>query len=139
MGMDASQGRLLALTAQLHNVELKAQAKMAEKVALATRKDAVYQEYCDALDATSIMVAFSSSETSSTYVDANFKSLCTYNPDRKKDYTLINNHNGNVIVTKEIKDAYDNYGRDKYLFAICLKFLYNSFLAFSSSNTLLYT
>ena len=54
MGMAASQARLLSLTSRLHDIELKAQNIQSQKIALATQKDELYQDYCDALDATSI-------------------------------------------------------------------------------------
>ena len=56
MGMSASQARLLTLTNRLHDIEYKAQNIQAQKLALATQQDALYQEYCDALDAQNIMV-----------------------------------------------------------------------------------
>ena len=51
MGMAASQARLLTLTSRLHDVEYKAQNIESQKIALATQKDELYQNYCDALDA----------------------------------------------------------------------------------------
>ena len=58
MGMAASQARLLTLTSRLHDVEYKAQNIESQKIALATQKDELYQNYCDALDAKKIQVAF---------------------------------------------------------------------------------
>ena len=70
--MSASQARLLSLTARLHDVELQAQSIMSQKIALATQKDALYQDYCDALDATSIKVAFWDGAAGTKYIDANY-------------------------------------------------------------------
>lgn len=116
MGMAASQARLLTLTSRLHDIELKAQGIESQKLALATRQDELYQDYCEALDATSIQVAFMNG-VSYTYQDANFTNLCTYSECRKKQYALRDNSTGNLIVTEEAKAAYDSYGSDKYSFA----------------------
>ncbi len=48
MGMAASQARLLSLTSRLHDVELRAQAIESQKIALATQKDELYENYCEA-------------------------------------------------------------------------------------------
>ena len=116
MGMAASQARLLTLTSRLHDIELKAQNLESQKLALATQQDELYQNYCEALDATTIQVAFMNG-ASYSYQDANFTNLCTYSDYRKKQYALRDNSTGNLIVTKEVKDAYDTYGNDKYTFA----------------------
>ena len=120
MGMAASQARLLTLTARLHDVELKAQNIMSQKIALATQKDELYQDYCDALDATSIKVAYWDGGAGTTYVDANYSTLCTYNPDRKKQYALMDNNTGNLIVSEKVAETYDTFGNDKYAFAYAM-------------------
>ena len=93
MGMAASQARLLSLTSRLHDIELKAQNIQSQKIALATQKDELYQDYCDALDATVIKTACNS-PTGTYFIDANFSTLCTFNPDRCVDYALVNNRSG---------------------------------------------
>lgn len=120
MGMSASQARLLSLTARLHDVELQAQNIMSQKIALATQKDALYQDYCDALDATSIKVAYWDGGTGTKFVDANYSTLCNYDPNRVKQYALRDNRTGNMIVSEEVKKAYEEYGNDKYAFAYAL-------------------
>ena len=120
MGMSASQARLLSLTARLHDVEYKAQNIMSQKLSLATQRDELYQDYCDALDATCIKTAFMSNGKE-TYLDANFSTLCEYNKDRCVNYALVNNRNGLLIVSEEVKQAYDRYGHtDKYAFAMAM-------------------
>lgn len=51
MGMAASQARLLFITARLHDVELRAQQLLAQKIALATQQDAAWSKYNEAIDA----------------------------------------------------------------------------------------
>lgn len=116
MGMASTQARLLSITSRMHDVELRAQSIESQKLQLATQQDAAYEKYCAALDATKITVAYQD-ELTKKYVDANFSTMCGYNTDRLKDYSLINNITGMVIVDEVIKDAYDNFSNDKYMFA----------------------
>ena len=120
MGMSASQARLLSLTARLHDVELQAQNIMSQKIALATQKDALYQDYCDALDATSIKVAYWDGATGTDFRDANYSTLCNFDPNRVKQYALRDNRTGNMIVSEEVNKAYEEYGNDKYAFAYAM-------------------
>lgn len=120
MGMAASQARLLSLTSRLHDIELQAQSIMSQKIALSTQKDALYNEYCDALDATNINVAFWNGGSGTTYKVANYSTLCTYNEDRVKQYALKDNNTGLLIVSEDIKTNYEQYGNDKYAFAYAM-------------------
>lgn len=120
MGMSGSQARLLSLTSRMHDVELKAQILQNKKLSLATQKDEVYQEYCDALDASYIKVAFKDDELNISYIDANFQSLCEYNEYRRKSYVLKNNENGFIIVNDKVKEKYDGFKHDKFAFAYAM-------------------
>ena len=117
MGMAASQVRLLALTSRLHDVEFEAQSLQNQKIALATQKDALYQNYCDALDAKKIQVAYMDGLGEYNYVDASFATLCEYNPNRVTEYALIDSRTDKVIVNQETYDTYQQYSNDKYSFA----------------------
>ena len=127
MGMAASQARLLTLTARLHDVESKAQNIMAQKISLATQKDGLYQDYCDALEATAFKVAFWDGAAGTKLVDANFANVCTYNENRVKQYALKDNQSGLMLVSADIKNSYDGYGNDKYSFAWAMMGLGNDF------------
>ncbi len=115
--MAASQARLLALTARMHDIELKAQRIEAEKVALATQEDAVYEKYCDALDATKIQIGIIGEMGKTQYIDANYSNVCKYNPENVRQYSLTNNRTGRVIVPQNVKDTYEDFGNDKFAFA----------------------
>lgn len=119
MGMAASQARLLSLTSRLHDVELRAQAIEAQKIALATQKDELYQNYCEALDATKYQVAFMGADGSAkNWQVASFKNLCTYmGKERIHDYSLKDNRTGMLIESKDVVDNYKKYNSDKYAFA----------------------
>ena len=118
MGMAASQANLLTLTSRLHDIEYKAQNIESKKIALATQKDELYQTYCDALDKTKIQVAFRNSNGTSSYVDATFSSVCTYDENRQKQYAIRDSQTGKVIVDSEVYNAYtEGCFSDKYSFA----------------------
>lgn len=127
MGMAASQVRLLSLTSRLHDVELSAQSKLSEKIALATQEDAVYQAYNDALDATKFQVAFQNDDGSANYVEATFENLCAYSPSRFKQYALKDNRTNKMIVSEEAVKAYKEFNKDKYSFAWAMMGLGNNF------------
>lgn len=119
MGMAASQARLLSLTSRLHDVELRAQAIEAQKIALATQKDELYENYCEALDATKFQVAFTGADGSGkNWEVASFKNLCTFmGKERYQDYALRDNRNGMLVESHEVVENYNKYTGDKYAFA----------------------
>lgn len=117
MGLSSSQARLLCLTSKNHDIELKAQRLMAEKISLATQRDKLYMDYCEALDAQKIGVAFIDSNAKTSFVDATYNTLCSYNENRIMQYCLRNNQSGKIIVSEAIKAIYDLFGYDKDLFA----------------------
>lgn len=116
MGMAASQVRLLALTDRLHDVELKAQQILSQKLALGTQKDALYNDYNNALEATNYKVAFRNDNGTASYFDANYANMCTYNPNRSRNYAFTN-ASGKILVSQDEADTYNSFSNDKYAFA----------------------
>ena len=122
MGMAASQARLLMITARMHDVEYQAQSIQNAKIQLATKSDEVYKDYLAALDATTLTVKDSNGNT----IAANFNNLWGRNAvDTVINKYAIQDEHGNLIVSEDIKEAYDNYMTDKgsstsspYAFAI---------------------
>lgn len=118
MGMSSTGYNLLMLTGELHNVEWRAQNLMNEELSLATQKDDAYNEYNNALEYKSVQVAFKSQDSAkSTYKDATFENMCTYNADRQTQYTLTDAKTGKIYVDTETKQNYTDYDNDKYSFA----------------------
>ena len=124
MGMAASQAQLLTITAKMHEVERKAQTIENRKIELATQRDDIYKKYCDALDAKKIQVAMPDFATGkTTYIDANFKNICNYQPGRNVQYALRDAKTNKVIVNQDVYDMYYGtdedfpYNNDKYAFA----------------------
>ncbi len=115
MGMAASQARLLTITARLHDVEYKAQSIQNAKIQLATQQDQVYQDYLEALDATTLTVK----DYEGNRVTANFNNLCGINAVDNGQHYALRASNGKLIVPDDIKDAYDEFeGDDPYAFAM---------------------
>ena len=122
--MAASQARLLTLTARLHDVEYQAQSIQNAKIQLSTQSDQVYQEYLDALDATTLTIKNYDGEL----IPANFNNM--FGPgkvDTKYNYALKDDH-GRLIVTDDVYNAYleyskkdNSYPQDPYAFALYMQ------------------
>lgn len=118
MGMAASQARLLTITARIHDVEYQAQSIQNAKVQLATQSDQVYQEYLDALDATTLTIK----DYDKNIITANFNNLWGKNAVETGNSYALFSSKGALIVSDEEKEAYDAFknagGEDAYKFAI---------------------
>ena len=117
--MAASQARLLTITARMHDVEYKAQSIQNAKIQLSTQSDQVYQEYLEALDATTLTV----DDINGNTITANFNNLVGKNGVETGNNYALRTSNGQLIVEDEVKDAYDEYdGNDPYEFAMMMIF-----------------
>jgi len=107
MGMAASQARLLSITARIHDVEYQAQSIESAKIQLATQQDAVYKEYMDALDATTLTI-----KTPNALVPATFNNLCSHNRldlgTLKESYAIRDKY-GRLIVEDDVAKGYKDY------------------------------
>ena len=119
MGMAASQARLLTITARQHDVEYQAQSIQNAKIQLATQSDEVYNEYLDALDATTLTLRNSASEL----VTATFNNMCGLNAIQTatgEEYVLKDSQD-RLIVPADVEEAYNDFkgegGNDAYMFA----------------------
>ena len=122
MGMAASQARLLALTARIHDVEAQAQSIQNAKIQLSTQSDQVYNEYLEAMDASVLTVnVWNAGSNSYNPITANFMNLCSSKALATSDnsrYALKDNR-GRLVVEQEIYEAYKNFnGDDAYAFAM---------------------
>lgn len=120
MGMAASQARLLAITARIHDTEYQAQSIQNAKVQLATQSDQVYQDYLAALDATSLTITDWEGNT----MVANFNAIVGRNAvDTGKNKYAIKTDRGELVVPNDIYEAYQDFkaeglGNDPYKFAL---------------------
>lgn len=126
MGMAASQARLLTLTARIHDVEYQAQSIQNAKVQLATQQDQVYNEYQQALDATTLtFTAIDPNSGTKSTLTANFNNLFSVNKATVAgnfDYALFDSK-GHVVVDDSLYRGYkmfqdSSYERSPYAFAM---------------------
>lgn len=116
--MAASQARLLSITARIHDVEYQAQSIQNAKVQLATQSDQVYQDYLEALDATTLTIT----DLDKQVITANFNNLWGKNAVETGNSYALFSSKGALIVSEDEKQAYDEYKNsgcnDPYMFAI---------------------
>lgn len=110
MGMAASQARLLAITARMHDLECQAQSIQNAKVQLATQSDQVYEEYLEALDATTLTVK-TLTGTGTETITATFSNLCGKNKvDMAVDSRIgFVTKDGDLVVEDDIAAAYEMF------------------------------
>ena len=119
MGMAASQARLLTLTARMHDVEYQAQSIQNAKIQLATQSDQVYQNYLEALDATTLTIKDYEGNT----IPANFNNLFGIDSVNTKDKYALFDDRGRLVVEDDIAIAYNDFKNsgaesDAYAFAM---------------------
>ena len=119
MGMAASQARLLTLTARMHDVEYQAQSIQNAKIQLATQSDQVYQNYLEALDATTLTIKDYEGNT----IPANFNNLFGIDSVDTKDKYALFDDRGRLVVEDDIAIAYNDFKNsgaesDAYAFAM---------------------
>ena len=115
MGMAASQARLLAITARIHDVEFQAQSIQAAKIRLAMQEDQVYEQYLNALEAQSVAnvggsgIATGSNKRSS--VPTTFNSFNEYakNNAGKEDGYYLTDSERRVIVDDKLAGKLEQY------------------------------
>lgn len=124
MGMAASQARLLAITARIHDVEYQAQSLQNAKLQLATQSDQVYDDYLEALNSSTLVLNKLSPDGTKSLITANFNTLFSKNkacPADGSTYALRNNQ-GKLVVEDEVFQAYQQFRKsglnDAYAFAI---------------------
>ena len=132
MGLSSSQARLLSLTGRQHDIEYKAQKLEAQKLQMANESTQVYTEYEDALNSQKIQYKTIGADGTATYIDATAANLTTYNPVSNPDkQRFIKNSDGEMIVSGDVKTAYDSCGSSVEAFLLKLGY---SFMNSNISN-----
>lgn len=119
MGLAASQARLLSLTARQHTVEGRAQYLQAQKLRLANESDRVYENYVNALDATSLQTKTYDSKGKVHWVEGSLNNLMRYDADDKSlgnVYYVQDINDGKLYMPQTITNAYDKSGNDLFNF-----------------------
>ncbi len=125
MGMAASQGRLLFMTARLSNNEFEQQCVAYSKQRLADSSQKANDDYLEALKATSYQILTGYNGNEATYADVTYNQLTGYFGNSNialedgslssmntgvaasKQY-IITDNNGQILVTQAIADAFKN-------------------------------
>ena len=110
MGMSASQGRLLGLTARLSDLEFSSQQTCQQKVNLARSTEAITAVYTAALNKQKMTVFTGIAQNgSSTYIDATAANLTGFNTISSTDkQRFIKDAAGKVVVSDTIATAHNN-------------------------------
>ena len=119
MGLAASQARLLSLTARQHTVEGRAQYLQAQKLRLANESDRVYENYVNALDATSIQTKSYDSNGTVPWLDGSLNNLMRYDADNKSlgnIYYVQDINSGKLYMPTNLVNAYNSSNNDVFQF-----------------------
>ena len=111
MGMAASQARLLALTARIHDVEYQAQAIQHAKMNLSRISDAASQEYLEILDGHQMTISSLSSGATVQNITATFNNLMGENRliGSSGQKYAIRNEEGLLVVPDNVYQAYIDF------------------------------
>ena len=124
MGMAASQARLLSITARIHDVEYQAQALQNAKVQLSTQSDQAYEDYNNALNATTLTISTIDDSGQKATIAATFNNLASSSKLRASDgsnYALV--YNNSLLVEDDVYKGYQDfqdsgYNQNGYHFAM---------------------
>ena len=111
MGMAASQARLLSLTARIHDLEYEGQSIQNAKIQLANHSDQAYEDYLEALDATTMTISTINNSGQTSTISATFNNLCSKNKVQSADGSqyALKDSRGRLIVEDEVARAYDKF------------------------------
>ena len=108
MGMAASQGRLLFMTARLSNNEFEQQCVAYSKQRLADDSQEANDRYLEALQATQYQVLAGYNGDSPYYEPVTYNQLTALNAVAAGKQYVVSDNKNQVVVTKKIAEAFDN-------------------------------
>ena len=118
MGMAASQGRLLFMTARLSNNEFEQQSVAYSKQRLAEMSQLANDKYLEALNATSYQILTGYNGTTANFENVTYSQLTGPNNVAVGKQYIVQDVNGKILVTQAIAKAFEEANGD-----------YNKFLA----------
>ncbi len=151
MGMSASQARLLSLTARMHDMEYQAQEIQYAKLNLVDSKDAIYDEYLEALDSTKYQMAVLT-PNGKEFQDITYTNMIMSNTGGVHSmYILTDMNSGRVMLPEQIAsklgpDPHDssNYFKNKlggefpdvntFLLTVAKNYLYSNRVDLNSDD-----
>ena len=112
MGMAASQGRLLFMTARLSNNEFEQQSVAYSKQRLAETSQKANDEYLDALNATSYQVLTGYNGSEATFENVTYSQLTGFNNVATGKQYIVQDNNGKILVSSAIAKAFESGNGD---------------------------
>lgn len=110
MGMAASQGRLLFMTARISNNEFEQQCVAYSKQRLADDSQKANDQYLEALQATQYQILTGYNGDSPNYELVTYKQLTALNSVAARKQYVVSDNKGQIVVTEKIAQAFDeNY------------------------------
>ena len=122
MGMAASQGRLLCMTARLSNNEFEQQSVAYSKQRLAEASQTANDQYLEALQATKYQVLTGYNGSEATFENVTYNQLTGFNNVATGKQYIVQDTNGRILVDSKIAKAFENGNGDynKFLQALGL-------------------
>ena len=122
MGMAASQGRLLFMTARLSNNEFEQQSVAYSKQRLAEASQTANDQYLEALQATTYQVLTGYNGSEATFENVTYNQLTGFNNVATGKQYIVQDTNGRILVDSKIAKAFENGNGDynKFLQALGL-------------------
>ncbi len=120
MGISASQGKLLFMTARISNNEFQQQSIAFSKQRMADRASLVNERYNEALNATKYQILTGFNGVVANYEDLTYNMLTSYNSVSSGRQYIVKDNKGKILVPNEIAKAFKNNNGDfnKFLEAL---------------------
>jgi hypothetical protein len=112
MGMAASQGRLLFMTARLSNNEFEQQSVAYSKQRLAETSQLANDKYLEALNATSYQILVGYNGTDANFENVTYSQLTGPNNVAVGKQYIVQDRDGKILVTQAIADAFEKANGD---------------------------
>lgn len=112
MGLAASQGRLLSMTARLSNNEFEQQSIAYSKQRLAESSGQINDKYLEALQKTKYQILTGYNGTEPSYADITFNQLTGCNSVANGKQYLVRDNKGKVLVPANVAEAYEKNNGD---------------------------
>lgn len=111
MGISASQGKLLFMTARISNNEFQQQSIAFSKQRMADRASGVNERYNNALSATKYQILTGFNGAIANYEDLTYNMLTSYNSTSSGRQYIAKDNKGKILVPNKIAKAFkDNNG-----------------------------
>lgn len=112
MGMAASQGRLLFMTARISNNEFEQQCVAYSKQRLADDSQQANDEYLDALQATQYQILTGYNGDTPNYEPVTYNQLTALNAVATRKQYVVSDNKGQILVTQAIANAFGDAHTD---------------------------